>query len=87
MDRLLFDHLPKGKFNSVTDPLIITETRSVPKTNVSPERDFAMLDRLMTQKPNASYIALESLLLFSHNKTSDWLQNKTGAGYLKLLER
>ena len=31
----------------------------------------------MTQKPNATYIALESLLLYSHNKTATWLENKT----------
>ena len=58
------------------DPEIIAETNSVPKTNVSPERDFAILDRLMAQKPNATYIALESVLLYSHNKTSSWLHSK-----------
>jgi len=31
---------------------------------------------LMSQKPNASYIAIESLLFFSHNKISEWLENK-----------
>ena len=48
----------------------------MPKTNVTPERDFAVLDRLMTQKPNATYIALELLLLYSHNKTATWLENE-----------
>ena len=46
-------------------PQVIHDTKSVPKTNVTPERDFAVLDRLMTQKPNATYIVLESLLLYS----------------------
>lgn len=77
LQRLLVDHLPGGEFHGVTDPTILSETKSVPKTNVSPERDFAILDRLMSQKPNATYIALESLLLYSHNKTSAWLQSKT----------
>ena len=49
----------------------------MPKSNIVPERDFAVLDRLMTQKPNATYIVLESLLLYSHNKTATWLENKT----------
>ena len=49
--RLLIDHLPKGKYHSVVDTTIINETASVPTTNVSPERDFAILDRLMRQKP------------------------------------
>ena len=48
---------------------VVEETSSVPTTNVNPERDFAMLDRLMSEKPNA----LESLILFSHNQTSKWL--------------
>ena len=58
------------------DPAIVQETRSVPTANLNPERDFAILDRLMSQKPNATYIALESLLLYSHNKTSAWLESK-----------
>lgn len=77
MQRMLVDHLPGGEFHSVSDHQIVMETRSVPKTNVTPERDFAVLDRLLAQKPNATYIALESLLLFSHNKTSVWLSSKT----------
>ena len=70
------DHLPGGEFHGVLDPKIMLKTNSVPKTNVSPERDFAILDRSMAQKPNATYIALESVLLYSHNKTSSWLHSK-----------
>ena len=77
LQRLVIDHLPGGMYNAVVDPQVIQETQSVPKTNIAPERDFAVLDRLMTQKPNATYIALESLLLYSHNKTAVWLENKT----------
>ena len=73
LQRLVIDHLPGGMYNSVVDPQVIQETKSVPKSNVVPECDFAVLDRLMTQKPNATYIALESLLLYSHNKS----ENKT----------
>ena len=73
MQKMLIDHLPGGEFYSITDPQAICETKSVPLTNATPERDFAVLDRLLSQKPNATYIALESLLLYSHNKTS-WLE-------------
>ena len=59
IQRLLVDHLPGGEFHGMLDPEIIAETNSVPKTNVSPERDFAILDRLMAQKPNATYSALQ----------------------------
>lgn len=75
--RLLLDHLPGGEYNAVTDGSLITETASVPVTNVSPERDFAVLDRLLREKPNAHLIALESLILYSHNKTAVWLEQKT----------
>ncbi len=69
--------LPGGEFHGITDPHVAAEVEFVPKSNVAPERDFAVLDRLLSEKPNASYIALESLLLYSHNKTSAWLMNKT----------
>ena len=65
----MVDHLPGGQFHDVSEPKFIQETRSVPKMNVSPEQDFAILDRLMAQKPNATYTALESLILFSQNKS------------------
>ena len=57
-----------------------------PTTNVNPERDFAMLDRLMSEKPNATHIALESLILFSHNQTSTWMQEKSHDEREKLLK-
>ena len=75
--RLVIDHLPGGQYHSVSDPQIALEVASVPTTNVAPERDFAVLDRLLSQKPNASYIALESLLLYSQNQTSQWLLSKS----------
>lgn len=46
IQRLLIDHLPGGQYHGVTDPKIIQETISVPKTNVNPERDFAILKNL-----------------------------------------
>lgn len=48
------DHLPGGMYNSITDALMVEETASVPTTNVAPERDFAVLDRMIREKPNAS---------------------------------
>ena len=86
VERLLADHLPGGEFHDVSDPHIISETMSVPKTNVVPERDFALLDRLMSQKPNARYIALESMILFCQNKTSDWLHSKSQEEQDRLLQ-
>ena len=73
-NRLLIDHLPGGKFYTM-DAELIRDTGSVPTTNVSPERDFAVLDRVLREKPNATLIALEAFILFSHNKTSKWLDD------------
>ena len=67
-------------------PTLVEETQSVPTTNVNPERDFAMIDCLMSEKPNATHIALESLILFSHNQTSTWLQGKSHNEREKLLK-
>lgn len=86
MQRLLVDHLPGGIHHSVSDSTIVKETESVPTTNVVPERDFAVLDRMLSEKPNATCIALESLLLFSHNKTSGWLRSKSTEERERLLK-
>ena len=75
--RLLLDHLPGGMYNSVTDTVVVNETASVPTTNVAPERDFAILDRMIREKPNANLVAIESMILYSHNKSSLWLEQKT----------
>lgn len=37
IQRQLLDHLPGGQFHDVSDPQMITEAKSVPKTNVTPE--------------------------------------------------
>ena len=74
---LLIDHLPGGAYHSISDTAVAEEVRSVPTTNVSPECDFPVLDRVLSEKPNATHIALESLLLYSHNHTSEWLWSKS----------
>ena len=52
--RLLIDHLPGGIHNTLsTDAGMASELASVPVTNLSPERDFAVLDRFLREKPNA----------------------------------
>ena len=68
VSRLLEDHLPGGVFD---------ETKSVPNSNTVSERDFAKLDRFLMEKPNATTLALEGLILFSNNKTAQWLRDKS----------
>ena len=74
--RLLKDHLPGGDLDMPSDQLLV-ETRSVPNSNVISERDFAKLDRLLREKPNATTLSLEGIILFSNNKTATWLHNKS----------
>ena len=83
--RLLIDHLPGGKYDDV-DTTLSQETASVLPTNVAPERDFAVLDRILREKPNASLVALESLILYSHNKTSQWLQEQNAEDKERLIK-
>ena len=63
------DHLSGGKFDNA-DKILIQDTTSVPKTNTVSERDFAQLDRLLREKPNASILSLKPMILFSNNETA-----------------
>ena len=40
------------------------------------ERDFAQLDQLLREKPNATTIALEGMILYANNQTRAWLDGK-----------
>jgi hypothetical protein len=72
VSRQLGDYLPGGKFNIDSSPNFekLKETSvNVSTTNIVSERDFANLDRLRREKPNANTIALEGMILFTNNKT------------------
>ena len=86
LERLVEDHLPGGKYDN-TDETLIQDTISVPKTNTVSERDFAQLDRLLREKPNASVLSLEAMILFSNNKTAKWLSDKDPAERSELLQK
>ena len=69
------DHLPGGKFHNPS-PSLIAESKSCRKHNKFPERIFAILDNLMRKRPNASAIANEAFVMFTNNKTREWLDAK-----------
>ncbi|CAC5406236.1 unnamed protein product [Mytilus coruscus] len=76
--RQLGDNLPGGKFSvdsAQNFEQLKNISRNVSTTNIISERDFANLDRLQREKPNASTIAIEGMILFSNNKTLQWLDN------------
>ena len=69
LTHLVGEHLPDGKYDA-TNISLIAETKSFPKTNTISERDFAQLDCFLREKPNASILSLEALILFCNNKTA-----------------
>ncbi|CAC5399448.1 unnamed protein product [Mytilus coruscus] len=78
LERQLSDCLPGGIFNENTEGVnkdLRVESTTVATTNIVSERDFAYLDRLRREKPNANTIALEGIILFSNNKTLRWLDD------------
>lgn len=60
-------------------------TISVPSSNIISERDFAKLDTLIRQKPSATLLALEAHIMFTNNKTSHWLSQKSEEEKEKLM--
>ena len=70
------DHLCGGAFADVDKkPALASETKSVPRHNKFPERVFALLDALTRFRPVASTLCNEGYIMFSLNKTADWLNS------------
>jgi hypothetical protein len=61
------------------------ESKTVAITNIVSERDFTNLDRLRKEKTNANTIALEGIILFSNNKTLQWLTEMKSENMLYIL--
>ena len=83
---LVEDHLPGGRYDDFGD-LLSEETITVPKTNTVSEQDFAQLDRLLREKPNATTLSLEALILFNNNQTSKWLDEKEASVQAELMAK
>ena len=79
IERQLSEYLPGGKLNEHTEGVygeqLRTESVTLSATNIVSERDFANLDRLQRDKPNANLITLEGMILFPNNKTLSWLNS------------
>ena len=84
--RMVADHLSGGKYDSPSTDLV-EQTKSVLTTNTISERDYAKLDLLLHEKPNATTLSLEALILFSNNKTANWLQEKSPTEREALLQK
>ena len=73
--RMVVDHLPGGKFWD-PDEELKRQTQSTMTHNKLPEFVFGQLDQLLRYRPNATLLTNEAFLLYSHNKTSEWLDGK-----------
>ena len=51
----------------------MADTKSVMKHNKLPKFVFGQLDQLFRYRPNATLLTNESYILYSHNKTREWL--------------
>ena len=72
---MVVDHLPGGKFWD-PDEELKRQTQSTMTHNKLPEFVFGQLDQLLRYRPNATLLTNEAFLLYSHNKTSEWLDGK-----------
>ena len=72
--RMLADHLKDGKLDKANENLY-SELESCPTTNVYPESNFGVLDRLMREMPNANEITIESIIMCKSNKMKRWRDN------------
>ena len=52
---------------------MVQMSENVPKTNAISERDMAILDNLLKAKPAAKPSTLETVLMWTRNKPSEWL--------------
>lgn len=90
LKRLVNDHLPGGKLHDYEESgsLGVTreETKSVTKHNKLCEELFAHLDRLRMVRPNATTLTNEAHILFTKNKTTAWLDNKSSADKKAILD-
>lgn len=73
LERQAEEQLPGGCHYEPSRELL-KSADNVPTTNIVSERDFGSLDMLLRMKPAASTLGLESLIMWSNNKTADWVR-------------
>lgn len=71
------DHLPGGQHTHNDTPEARKQFDSVAKHNKFSESVFAYLDNLLRYKPHVGTLGTESYVMFTMNKTADWLASKT----------
>ena len=72
LERQAKDNLPEGKHWNPSEKERSSASH-IPKTNTCSERDFAMLDMLLRNKPAAGTHVFEVIIMWTNNKTPKWL--------------
>ena len=72
--RTVPEHLPSGKYWEASDD-VRQYTKSTTKHNKNPERIFGQLDFLVHHRPNVSTLSNEAILMFTYNKTANYLKS------------
>ena len=85
LKRMVADQLPGGKYFTKTEELV-KETSSVISHNKLPEFVFGILDHLVRFRPNATVLTNEAFLMYSYNKTGQWLAEIPEEERSKLIE-
>ena len=80
------DQLPEGKYWNL-DAASIAKFSNVPTTNVVCERDFAILDFLVRRKPDARILSMKTMIMWSNNKTSQWLDTLDSQTKARFMEQ
>ena len=76
LKKTVAEHLPGGRYWDASDD--ITEaTSSCPRHNKNPEFVFGLLYFLCRNRPNASTLSNEAILMYIYNHTSDILNSKS----------
>jgi len=84
-EHLFKEFLPNGKFYDMSDEMI-KSTKSCAPNNIKVERLMAKMDSSLKQAPNSSIETIESKIMYSNNKTHNWLNNKSKSDQHKLIK-
>lgn len=74
--KLYHDHLPGGRYESASEE-VRKLSKGTAKHNKYCESVFAMYDQLLRTRPHISTIAAEASVMFTLNRTAEWLDAKS----------
>ena len=86
LERQAGDQLVGGKYSNPSNELKESAS-NVPAENKASESDFGLLDLLMRLRPNANVETMQTLVMWSRNKTAYWFDQKSEVERRMLIEK